>query len=43
VAPGQAWSSDMLETENQSPDSDAGTPDGESTQTGVESDDTHSR
>jgi arginase len=43
VAPGEAWSSDMLETENQSPDSDAGTPDGESTQTGVESDDTHSR
>jgi arginase len=43
VAPGQAWSSDMLETENESPDSDTGTPDGESTQTGVESDDTHSR
>ena len=43
VAPGQAWSSDMLETENESPGSDAGTPDGESTQTGVESDDTHSR
>ncbi|HXO44277.1 MAG TPA: arginase family protein [Candidatus Cybelea sp.] len=42
VAPGQAWSSDMLETENESPGSDAGTPDGESTQTGVESDDTHS-
>src|ERR1700684_575337 len=40
VAPGQAWSSDMLETENESPGSDAGTPDGESTQTGVESDDT---
>jgi arginase len=43
VAPGQSWSSDMLESENASPAADAGTPDGESTQTGVESDDTHSR
>ena len=43
VAPGEAWSSDMLASENESPDAAAGAPDGESTQTGVESDDTHSR
>jgi arginase len=43
VASGEAWSSDLLETETESPEADAGTPDGESTQTEVESDDTHSR
>jgi arginase len=41
VAAGEAWSSDMVETETESPDADA--PDGESTQSAVESDDPHSR
>jgi arginase len=40
MAPGEAWSSDMLETETESPGADAS--DGESTRTAVESDDPHS-
>ncbi len=42
AAPGEAWSSDMLETEPESPDAAAETSNNESTETSSESDDSHS-
>jgi arginase len=43
AAPGEAWSSDMLETESESPDAAAEAPDNESADTSSESDDSHSQ